>query len=259
MKDLIKYKSPFSAWLDRKQPLPSRFLEKDFVDAVPKRGDNWDCFLALEECWPLYRANDLKWESLKESIEDTKIFLQNAATSISGLEGGWLDSEEKIMIESNVECKPPKQCLPIYIMTIKNAVEERVVYIGKTSSNNRFSNGHTAALKLHNPKYKAYDKKLYRCSVWFFLQEEYACLEWLKPENIAYEVLDSIESHLIWCAQPELNTDKMKQNQSKWNFFIHIQNFTNESPLLNNVFAAGIKNSIKQPSNRQEHSNSTIY
>lgn len=245
MKELIKCKSPFSAWLNRKQSLSSRFIEDGFIDKIPEIGEYWECFLALEECWPLFKANDLKWESLSESIRDTAEFLQIADERISGLGGAWLDSEEKMMLEEDENCKPPKPCLPIYIMTIKNDSEERIVYIGKTSANNRFSNGHTAALKLHNPIYNGYEKRLYRCSIWFYLQDEYTCLEWLKPEKIAYEVLDSIESHLIWCAQPELNIDKMGNNQSKWSFFIHIQNFTGEGSLLNDVFAAGIQNSIK--------------
>lgn len=244
MDKLIKCKSPFSPWLDRKQPLSNRFIEEDYVDPIPEKGANWDCFLALEECWPLYIANELKWESLDKSIQETDVFLDNASELISGLGGGWLDSEEKYMIESSEDCVPPTPCLPIYIVTIKNETEERVVYIGKTSASNRFSNGHSVALKLHNPKYNGFEKRLYRCSVWFNINNEYACLEWLKPNTIPSKVLDSIESHLIWCAQPELNIGKKNRNYSKWCFFIHIQNFTGKSSLLNDVFAAGIKNSI---------------
>ena len=249
MKEMVKCKSPFSAWLDRKQPLSSRFIEKGFIDVIPQKGDNLDCFLALEECWPLHKANDLEWESLDKSIKDTELFLRKIANCISGLNGCWLDLEEQNMINdllgSNEKCCPPKPCLPIYIITVKNDDEERVVYVGKTSSSNRFSNGHLIALKLHNPKYDGYEKRLYRCSVWFYLQDEYVCLEWLKPDSIAYEILDSVESHLIWCAQPELNVDKKSRNQSKWCFFIHIQNFTKKSGLLNDTFALGIKNSVK--------------
>ena len=244
MDNLIKCKSPFSPWLDRKQPLPNRFLKKGHVDPIPERGSNWDCFLALEECWPLYIANELKWESLDKSIHDTEVFLDTVFKLIPDLDGEELDSEEKYMIESNKECVPPAPCLPIYIITIKNKMEERVVYIGKTSASNRFANGHSAALKLHDPKYNGFEKRLYRCSVWFYINNEYVCLEWLKPNTIPSEVLDCIESHLIWCAQPELNVDKKNENYSKWCFFIHIQNFTGESSLLNDVFAAGIKKSI---------------
>ena len=58
--------------------------------------------------------------------------------------------------------EPPFGCYNIYFITIYNEHEEKLVYIGKTDSKkSRFSNGHLAALKLHNPIYNGYNKRVY--------------------------------------------------------------------------------------------------
>ncbi len=179
-------------------------------------------------------APQMQWVSLKESRETTKSYLEKASEIINGLEGSWLDSEEQTWILEELG-EPPFPSLPIYLITCSDGQGEELVYVGKTKNSSRFSGGHAAALKLHAPQYAKKEKKIYRSTVWFHNNNEYISLDWVQPENLAYKILDSVESHLIYHFQPELNTDKKKKKYAKWEFYIHIQNFLNGS-FLNDKF-----------------------
>ena len=120
-------------------------------------------------------------------------------------------------------------------MSCSDGATEELVYVGKTKNTSRFDGGHSAALKLHAPKYNIKQKKIYRSTVWFHDNNDYISLDWIQPETLALELLDSIESHLIFSFQPELNTDKKKKPLAKWDFSIHIQNFL-EGGFLNDKF-----------------------
>lgn len=230
MHKLDMYK-PLSSWINRKHPIPERFYTAGYVD-VPK--DDWSAWLSIEEVALLHLAPQMKWISLKDSREKTESYLEKASEIINGLEGGWLDREEQSWILEELG-EPPLPSLPIYLMACSDSQGEEIVYIGKTKNSSRFSGGHTAALKLHAPQYSKKEKKIYRSTVWFHNDNEYISLDWVQPESLAYKILDSIESHLIYHLQPELNTDKKKKNYAKWDFYIHIQNFL-EGAFLNDKF-----------------------
>jgi hypothetical protein len=168
-------------------------------------------------------ADSLMWRGLKESRQITDEYLSEASDLISGLSGGWLDSEEREMILSQLG-NPPEPCLPIYIITIGDRGSERVVYVGKSKTNSRFNGGHAAALKLHAPSYQNLRKRIYRCSLWFHDSRDYIALEWMKPESLALEFLDSIESQLIFHFKPELNTLKKSNYCATKPVCFHIQN-----------------------------------
>lgn len=99
---------------------------------------------------------------------------------------------------------------------------EELVYVGKTKNTSRFNGGHSAALKLHAPEYSNKQKKIYRSTVWFHNDEEYISLDWIQPEALAHELLDSIESHLIYQFQPSLNIEKKIKPTAKWEFYVHM-------------------------------------
>lgn len=139
------------------------------------------------------------------------------------MEGGWLDGEEQMLLIETIG-KPPEPCLPLYLITIQEGKNEVLVYVGITKVNSRFDGGHACALKLHNPKYDNKIKRIYRCSIWFYFNDEYIVLDWLKPDTLALRILESIESQFIFHFKPELNTKKKSKNRSKFDFFIHIQN-----------------------------------
>lgn len=222
---------PLSSWINRTHPLPERFYNAGHQD---KPKDHWDVWLSVEEVAPLYLAQEMKWLSLKESRENTARYLEESSKLISGLDGGWLDKYEQELILEKLG-KPPLPSLPIYLISCSNGTEENLVYVGKTKNTSRFAGGHTAALKLHNPKLRNTTKKIYRSTVWFYNNDEYISLDWIQPEDMALQLLDSVESHLIYNFKPELNINKKKNVSAKWDFYIHIQNFL-EGNFLNDTF-----------------------
>jgi len=176
----------------------------------------------------------MQWLSLKDARSLTNNYLEEASDLINGLEGGWLDCEEQEWILEEIG-GPPIPSLPIYLISCKTHESETLVYVGKTKNTSRFSGGHAAALKLHELKYAGMEKFVYRATAWFYLDDEYIALDWIEPEAIALDLLDSIESQLIFYLQPELNTSKKKKNCTRWDFGIHIQNFL-EGGFLNDTF-----------------------
>ncbi|MBV7310191.1 hypothetical protein KVY11_16100 [Acinetobacter sp. CWB-G5] len=222
---------PLSAWIDRRQPISQRFYKSGHID-VPK--DDWNVWLSIEEVAPLYLANEMQWLSLKDSRENTSQYLEAASELISGLDGGWLDKWEQEQILKHLG-RPPLPSLPIYLISCLDDSGEELVYVGKTKNVSRFNGGHSAALKLHAPEYSQKQKKIYRSTVWFHDDEEYISLDWIQPEALAHELLDSIESHLIYRFQPALNIEKKKKPTAKWEFYVHIQNFQ-EGAFLNDNF-----------------------
>lgn len=176
----------------------------------------------------------MQWVSLKESRENTESYLSEASEIISGLSGGWLDRDEQAMILEQIG-SPPNHSLPLYLITCSDEKSETVVYIGKTKNKSRFSGGHQAALKLHQPIYKNKLKRIYRATIWFHFNNEYVNIDWIQPEKLSLDLLDSLESHLIYGLQPELNTHKKKKNLCQWDFYVHIQNFL-DGGVLNDTF-----------------------
>ena len=222
---------PLTAWINRTHPISERFYTPGYVDE-PK--NDWSVWLSIEEVAPIYKANEMNWIGLIESRKKTADYLDKSAKIINGLEGGWLDGEEREWILEKLG-DPPLPSLPIYLITCLGDEKEELVYVGKTENTNRFSGGHTAALKLHAPEYAAKEKKIYRGTVWFHNDNEYVSLDWVQPQQLAVELLDSVESHLIYSFQPELNSAKKKNKCAKWDFYIHIQNFIDQG-FLNDTF-----------------------
>lgn len=222
---------PLSAWINRTHPISERFYTPNYID-IPK--DDWFVWLSIEEVALLHLAPKMRWLGLKESRATTKSYLDEASKLVNGLDGGWLDGEERELILEKLG-EPPLPSLPIYLITCSDGKKEELVYVGKTENKSRFSGGHSASLKLHNPKYAGKVKKIYRSTVWFYNNDEYISLDWVQPERLAIDLLDSTESHLIYNFQPELNIAKKKKKYAKWDFSIHIQNSLDGS-FLNDTF-----------------------
>lgn len=213
--------NPLKAWLNREQPLPKRFYCIKQNDIVDK---NWIPFVSIEEMNLLHNVNAMEFQSFNDARNDTQEYLEKAKIIIRGLEGSWLDNEERLMILEELG-EPPIPCLPLYLISVDDTLEENLVYVGITKNKTRFKGGHAAALKLLNPKYDGHIKRIYRCNIWFLIEEEFIALEWIEPKELGLQILDSFESKLIHYFKPELNTDKKNTNLSKWDFTIQIQNF----------------------------------
>lgn len=219
--------SPLFGWLAGIELLPKRFHS---VVEADNSETSWAVSVALDEVLPLHEAANANWQSLRRSRELTSSYLSGADHLIDGLWGGRLDHEESSMVREALG-EPPSFCLPIYIVTVRDAQLEEVVYVGKTTSSTRFSGGHHIALKLHAPEYSGFAKQIYRCSVLLYLRNEYLALEWLDSDRVAESVLDLTESVLIYALQPRLNSAKLKPPRTSKPIHIHVQNYAGTSIL----------------------------
>ncbi|USK45520.1 hypothetical protein [Cytobacillus oceanisediminis] len=237
---MISIYSPLSFWLDRKREIPTLNF---FSDLNP----NFELgfFLSLDICKPLHEVLDVENQSLINSWHKTNNYIMK---SLDFLETNYneeyesdeitidLDRELVWNIKDNIG-EPPSHCYPIYLITVGTGENERIVYVGKTSSKvHRFAGGHRVALKLHNPKYMNLEKKIYFGCVVFLTDEDHLPLEWMHPLSKAIKILDSVESGLIYHFKPELNTMKMKKNYSTFYSQLHIQNFTKKTRFLHDTF-----------------------
>ena len=220
-----KSSHPLKAWLNRQQPLPERFYAESTADQID---GSWNCWVAIEERLPFHHADTAGWTSLKESREKTDEYLTSAGELIGGLKGAWLDSEEAELLQEELG-DPPPPCLPVYIIGLEGEGDlAGPVYVGITRSNNRFAGGHKAALHLHDPKYEDYSKYLYRAAVWFLCGNDYLPLEWLRPDDVANEILESIESQLIYEWKPAINVRKKKTDRTSIPLEIQVENFSGD-------------------------------
>jgi len=228
--------SPLSAWVNKRALLPQRFSlapDEAGLTALDESAKEWSVSVALDEAVPLHAIAEAKWCSLAETRRATSAYLKRAEELIDGLWGGRLDSEERDLILTNLG-QPPEFSLPIYIVSVGAGDDERVVYVGKTSSSTRFANGHRVGLKLHHPKYTHLAKTVYRCSVLLDIHDEYVALEWVEPETLARRMLDCVESVLIHALQPELNVAKRRRPSVDLPVHIHVQNYV-ESDFLDGL------------------------
>ena len=147
------------------------------------------------------------------------------------LEVSW---SENFDYYKNKENKPaPIACHPIYLISVDSGINERVVYIGKTSSSSsRFSSGHKAISRLHAPKYDGLKKRLYRCCVVFLNNTNELPIEWVQPFSYASDLLNLFESYLIYCIKPELNVQHVNNNVDFNYGQVHVQNVTGDTLFL---------------------------
>lgn len=211
--------SMLEAWLMRKDTLSS------FIDLENNPPNLHSGFLTLDEILPLHKAITLTPESLSESWYCVHNYVDRALKIISSDTVGWLDSEEAAWILEELG-SPPNLCYPLYIISVGKGADERIVYIGKTSSTNgRFRNGHKIFAMLHAPEYDGLAKNMYLGGVVLLADNgEYQPLEWVKPLSKAEELLTSIEAQLIFQFKPELNTHHKNHYNAKYPLVLHIEN-----------------------------------
>ena len=227
--------SQLSPWVERTAPLTG-FL--DLTRNPPDR--KWGGFIALDVVHPVHETLTLPAESLTGSWVAIHKYVSSARRLIGGGALGWLDGEEATEILDKLG-PPPSLCYPIYVLAVAKQGEQRVVYVGKTSTNSgRFRGGHAALTKLHDPKYEGYAKLVYLGAVVLVNRGgEYQPLEWVKPLDKAKELLASIEAQLIYDLKPELNTQHVTRSNVRWPVQLHIQNFADDSKLLNDHMCYG--------------------
>lgn len=163
---------------------------------------NIGCFLVLQSSYALHETIDLTAQSLDASWKVNQNY-----------------------ISSNCAGEAPLACYPIYLITVGDGADERLVYIGKTSSKiSRFSSGHSAITKLHNPKYGGLSKRVYLCCVVFLKGTYEIPVEWIQPFTFAKTLLKEFEANLIYGNKPELNTQHVKRAPRFEYGQVHAQN-----------------------------------
>jgi hypothetical protein len=173
-------------------------------------------FLVLHSAHALHATVDLPAQSLEES---------------------WRENDEFFRLgrKSSV---PPLVCCPIYLITVGVDAEEKVVYVGKTSSgSSRFAAGHRAMTLLHHPRFEGSRKRLYKCCIVFIsVHKKEIPIEWVTPLAGAKLALAIFENVLIYHFQPELNTQLKGRPPNTSLASVHIQNVSGEGSFLNDTF-----------------------
>ncbi|MGR3761917.1 hypothetical protein ACUXV3_17595 [Roseobacteraceae bacterium NS-SX3] len=173
--------------------------------------------------------------------------METALAFLGADEPGWLSREDAWEIENELGV-PPLVTNPMYFMSVKNKTEERLVYVGKTSSKrSRFSGGHAAITKIHNPKYDGFEKGLYLASLMFYDDFDYLPIEYIRELDRAEKLLSSIEAQIIYDFQPELNTSHKKSFGSHWPIQVLFENSVNGSTFLKGMSCYGPKGAGKSP------------
>ena len=198
-------------------------------------------FISLDMAVDLHLANTIDTGNLFESWYKNKDYIEKTCEIADADEynGYDLAGEEKRAILKELG-EPPTCCYNLYFITVYNATDERVVYIGKTDSKkSRFINGHLAALKLHDPKYAMFNKRIYFGTITFLSKDKkYVPLEFITPYSEANNLLSEMEGLLISHFTPELNV-KSEQVGDMNDIVVHIQNFSDTSSFLDNYIVYG--------------------
>lgn len=199
----------------------------------------YGAFIGLDACCDLYLANTVDTGNLYDSWKKNKKYIEDVCklTGTNEEYGYYLDNEEKRWILESLG-EPPVCCYNIYFITIYSGDEEKLVYLGKTDAkNNRFANGHLVALKLHGPRYRQYDKRVYFGTIMFLSKEkQYVPLEFILPYEKAKNYLDWMEGFLIEKLHPELNDRQENMGEMSKISLVHIQNFSDVSDFMNDRF-----------------------
>lgn len=211
--------SPLSSWLARRCPIPT--LMEHGLSVKEPRSD-WSVWVSVDDPVPLHLATTVPWQGLADSREATRGFLKEVGEVIQGLGGAWLDKDEVEMIAHLGP--PPPAFLPLYLISVEGVTGEEVVYVGKTTSSKRFTNGHAAAMALHDPVYNGTMKRLYPCALWLYVDGAHVPVEWVEPTELVREVIDDVESQLIHALQPVLNTHKRRRLLAREAMTIQVEN-----------------------------------
>lgn len=221
---------PLSPWITGNSSVtPNNF----FMNSTPDL--SLGVFIALDIAVDLHLAHTIITGTLESSWKENQTYIKKACViANTGEENDFdLDGEDKINILEELG-EPPECSYNIYFITIYNETEEKVVYIGKTDSENgRFANGHLAALKLHDPKYSLFQKRVYFGTITLLSEnKDYIPLEFIIPYDEAKKYLNGVEAFLIDRLNPELNTRRENMNIFKEARHIHIQNFSGVSTFM---------------------------
>jgi hypothetical protein len=229
----MKRISGLGEWVTRRAPLEGYGLS----DRVPDREGG--CWVGIDIACPVHQATNFGAESLADSWTKVDNYVREALALIKSKEPDWLDREEAMAIVETLG-DPPEVAYPLYFISVGTGEHERLVYVGKTSrSTSRFSGGHTAISKLHNPIYDGLAKTIYLGVLMLYDDLGYFPVEWVKPLDRAQRLLASVEAQLIFDLQPELNKAGKSRFNSSWPTPIFLENYSGYSNFLHGSMSFG--------------------
>ena len=233
--------SGLDMWLSRRSPL----MGFEMPNRIPLQDTT--CWVSINTSTCLHQAGEIRAQSLHEGWSDVQKYMEAALALLGADEPGWLSREDAWEIENELGV-PPLVTNPMYFMSVKNQVEERLVYVGKTSlTRSRFSGGHAAITKLHDPRFNGFEKKLYLASLMFHDDFDYLPIEYIREIDRAEKLLSSIEAQIIYDLQPELNTSHRKSFGSHWPIQVMFENSVNGSTFLKGMSSYGPKGGGRSP------------
>ncbi|WP_200411017.1 hypothetical protein [Virgibacillus salexigens] len=203
----------------------------------------YGCFIGIDVCLPLYKVLNMEAQSLEGTWNEVNDYVAKAFQIITDEYSEELGIEEEerlrdvdreIIREIEHQLKtPPAACYPLYFISAGDDKDEKLVYVGKTSSKiHRFSVGHSAALKLHAPEYDGLSKHIYFGTAVFLDDEKnYMPLEFIQPYKEAKSLLRNLEAGLIYNLMPELNTVYLNKNYAHMDMFVNIENHSRRQHL----------------------------
>lgn len=202
-------------------------------------------FLTIEKCHDFHTIHKIKGESLVEKWIEINEYIKKSLSIVYVASGEnpadvYIDNEDRFDIISSLGA-PPAPAFPIYLISVEDEEKERLVYVGKNNSkHSRFKDGHKAAIRLHNPRYKSSFIRLYQCRVILFDEYEKCLpLEFLYSLDESKKLLKEIESHMIFQFKPDLNTQGIKNLKNPSRHSFQIVNYSERSSFLNeeNIWA----------------------
>ena len=174
-------------------------------------------FVSIDTYFHLHEAPQVPLKSLEESWNDTKDYVLRALALLGRPHAGWsLSDDERKEVLASIGM-PPGPAWPLYVFTVGDYPDERIVYVGKTNAQtHRFGTGHSAITALHNPRYDGMTKRLYFATVTLMSDEgNYVPLEWLHPKKLRDSIWSDVEAQLIYHYQPEPNRNLKDRDHSR--------------------------------------------
>ncbi|BCG61139.1 hypothetical protein [Paenibacillus sp. URB8-2] len=206
----------------------------------------YGCYIALDVCLPLYKVMEMNAQSLEDTWVKVNDYVANSLRIITDVYGEELeinaddklrDVDREIINEIKYQLKtPPAACYPLYFISVGDGIDERLVYVGKTSSKtHRFAGGHSAGLKLHAPEYEGMSKHIYFGTVVFLdNNKNYMPLEFIQPFEDAKNLLSNLEAGLIFNLKPELNSTYLNNSYALFDMYVNVENHSSRTDLLKN-------------------------
>lgn len=228
--------SPLEPWLLGKDSL-ANFNRLDGLNPSQEFG----CFVSFDVAHPAHEAHLIRAEDLETGWLNVQRYVA-AALQVADLEEpGYLDREERWMIQEELG-PPPPSIYPLYMMSVGEGAREEAVYVGITSSRrSRFRAGHAALTKLLDPALSSLRKTIYLGLVMLLDDHsgDYLPLEWVKPLTKAQLILRSVEAQLIYDLKPRFNRQGIKRLNASWHTPIMIENHSEASSFLSDATSYG--------------------